>query len=366
MPSSRASTQKDNAFDLIDLLILLRNDHASRLYPFHKNFHQNGIEHANKVIDGSQVFTPDQNVSVPFLHFIHHKSALNLSLRVTIPGTVELPYGAYTLGFHAKHQAHIFCTYPFIVNAKPTITYLPVTLSREIYFLLRHKGIIRNHHVFVPTNVIALHLTRMPLCNKQRISTANDWHQMARLAIESLKLENILKVLYAKRDELCQERINEQLIAFTEPQREFLAACGVCHDGSFNTPVEKIETTNVLDMRTLEIKIDKNIPVTMKDFSLMCARKKKWNYVGDLMLQGHSLMRNCMPTHHIDDAITWLDTTIDYNETKKHAIDIDLFGRRLAVVLACAWSFDTEETTVNVDGHAVTLRYGTIEKKISA
>ena len=229
-------------------------------------------------------------------------------------------------------------------HASSVATYLPLTMSRKTYFTLKKKRVILNHHKFVPDNIVMLNIGRLPICNKQRCHESAHWRQMARLAIESLKLESILKVLHAKRDELDHGHVSERLVTLAESQQEFLETCGFHRDGSFCQSMEQHEDTDVLEIYVLEVTVEKRSQAS-ESF------KQK----------GHQLLREYMPEDQTIYVLAWIHQQIEYYEAKKRAIDMDLYSRRFAAVFSGAWrkSFSEDQTTFDVNGHDVKIAFTT-------
>jgi hypothetical protein len=370
----------DDAFDLFDLLEQLIHDDEARFYPQHPDFHYKRIGRRSKVKDGYPTFVADANISVPFARLTGHVSELNLSIGVSIPGAVALPddfarghegngdkwFSREEVGLEKNYRTNIFRNYALIANAIPTVTKLPVSMSAATHRVLVKHGVIRNHHAYTPGDVVTLDLSRIPVCNKKRGRDATDFETIAALALESLRLGSMLKVFKAKRDELDPQRVGERPVSLTDAQYEYLDACGFRRDGSFSPPTEQAESTDVLDVRVFEVKVDKGSPVSMKDFVLMVEGKKKFNFVGNLMMEASKHIMLNMPLQSQTKALAWLHKEIDIHESAKRQVDASLNARRFAVALTGAWTkhYATDEAVINVDGHPVKLAFRTIQKKI--
>lgn len=368
----------DDAFDLLDLLALLMADPDCRFYPRHPAFIYKRIGRTSRVQDGYPTFLPDTDVSVPLSRLVGHSSELNLSIGVSIPGTITLPEVMMTsatgglvraaIGLHAQYQTHIFRNYALIANALPQVTQLPIYSPNDATFqALADLALIANLHSS-HDQTWYLDLTRLPVCNRQRGREACDWAKLADLALESLKLSSMAKVLRAKRDELDPKREGEQAVELTPEQAAFLEACGVRRDGSFSPPTVQDAATDVLDIRTFEVKVKNGSPVSMKDFALMVEGKKKVNYVGELMMLGHHIcLANAGRFSQKGRFLSALTEEIGRLEAQKRAIDTDLNARRFAVALTGAWarSWNKDEVIVKAsDGHEVTLRFEIKQKVI--
>jgi hypothetical protein len=189
---------------------------------------------------------------------------------------------------------------------------------------------------------------------------------MAKQSIESLKIGSQLKVYKAKKVELDPEGDADKPAALSDEAASFLDACGVTvKTGVFNPPSTQEEATDVLDVRTFEVKISRSSSVSMKDFTEMISGKKKINAVGQLMKVAYDDIQQNMPAAK-GAAIEWLKTRITELTKKKRQIDAELAAAKFAVILGGHWSrhFNEDSTSFSVDGWDVTLQVGTTQKKI--
>ena len=329
---------KDDAFDLIDLLTLLQNDPEARLYPRHKEFKYKRIGRGSKVKDGYPEFKADENVSVPISSLVGNAKELNISVGVNIPGTVELPDEANgvtreSVGLPKVFNSNVFRTYNLIANALPNVTQLPAKMHIATYTKLVEIGAI-NHQETVG-DVAIVHLDAVPACNRVRGNTACSWDDLAKKSFESTVIGNTLKVLRAKLDELDPNKEFKRPVTMTPEQEAFLAACGIKSDGSYAPPMVEEDATDVMKIRTFEIKVAKTSPVTMKDFSEMVKGNKKINFTGEMMMLGQSDM-DAMPKS-TGAAVQWLNDRITILKDKKRKIDADINARRYAIALGGHW-----------------------------
>lgn len=360
---------KEDAFDLLDLLTLLMDDPECQFFPRHTAFRYKRIGRATKTVDGYPVFTPF-DVGVPMATLVGNATELNLSVLVTLPGSLALP--ETTLGGVSRPETlpeifptKVFRTYSLIANAMPVVTQLPVKVSAATYKVLCREGVIRHRQKYDPDRIEVLVLNRVPVCNKARGKAATDWDRMASLSLASLRLGAYIKVLKAKAADLDPAKDGKRPLIYTEDEDAFLAACGMRRDGSYAPPVTQEDATDVLTVRVLEVKPEHSSPVSMKDFQLMLDGKKKWNYVGALMKEGLELASKALSKTKAT-ALAWLYQEIaDLQEQKRH-LDTELHTRRFAIALTGGWarSFTTESVTNDSAGHPVTLKFRTIDKKI--
>ena len=164
---------KGDAFDLIDLLTLLQNDKDAYFYPRHPDFKYKRIGRASKVRDGYPEFKSDDGVKSPIFNLIGNSSELNLSIGLSIPGTVELPDEAAGLlrediGLPKVFKSSIFRTYNIVSNAMPNVTKLPVSIGEETHGELKSNGVLPYDSVWAKDSVYVLDLSTVPACNRDR------------------------------------------------------------------------------------------------------------------------------------------------------------------------------------------------------
>lgn len=371
---------KDDAFDLLGLLELLMADPECRFYPRHEGFQMKRIGRATQTKGIYPKFEARRDVAVPLSRLVGHASELNLSIGVTIPGTIQLPdyvevardQGGVDLvwrdeiGLPQVYDTKIFRNYALIANALPACTRLPVSVREATFNTLASCDVlVGGLSTQTGPTIYELDLTRIPTCNRQRGKEAADFNRLAALAVQSLTLGSAAKVLRAKRDELDSEREGDRLVTLTDDQYTFLERCGVRRDGSFAPPTVQEEPTDVLDVRVLECKVKNGSPVSMKDFALMVEGKKKLNYVGEQMKLVHDRITTAMPKT-LTKARAWVRDELEGVERAKREVDRDMNARRFAVALTGTWRkhFSEDEAVIDVDGHPVTLTFRTIQKKI--
>lgn len=335
----------EDAFDLIELLDLLQDDGECKFFPKNEAFTYRRIGRRTKTKPGYPTFHSADSVSVPLSRITGHSSELNLSIGVTIPGKISLPVTVTVdgrvlernkLGLLEWFDTFIYRNYAIIADAMPVATCLPVSISKATHDRLVMEGTLDQDSQYKQGRIYPLDLTRLPVCNRQRGNTATNWERFGLTAVESLELGSIIKVLKAKRNELDPEREAERPIAYTDEQFEFLEACGVKRDGAFSPPTEREDPTDVLDVRTLEVKVAKSSPVTLTDFYKMVSGEKKPNWVGELMMAGHRELAQLPSTK--GEAIEWLNKRLHYYQTNKSHIDREINTNRMALALSGAWA----------------------------
>lgn len=332
---------KEDAFDLMDLLNLLQNDKEARFYPYHSDFQYKRIGRASKTLPGYPKFIPQSDVSVPVSSLIGNAAELNISIGVNIPGTVELPdevngMTLQSVGLPKQFDAHIYRTYNLIANALPNVTKLPVSVGYDTFLKLHENGLVPVLAEWHRGEVFVLDLNSVPACNRARGKSSCDWEYLARTAVQSTILGNRLKVLKDKLNELDPDKEFKRPVTMTETQQKFLDACGIKPDGTYAPPSEQQEATDVLTIRTLEVKVEKASPVTVKDFQLMLKGNKKMNFVGEQMKLSDDEMQKAMP-NSTGAAIQWLNTRIEELKDEKRHLDADVNARRYAIALGGYW-----------------------------
>lgn len=363
---------KDDAFDLLDLLTLLLLDEECRFYPRHPAFTYKRMGRLGVTKDGYPVFDP-YDIAIPLSRMVGHKTELNLSVGVSIPGSIVLPHVLNVYGENLqrpsslpeRYKTHVFRNYALIANAVLRVTRLPVIVGGRVQEILERHGIVEDR-VSINDLPIILDLSRVPLCNRKRGEEAAHWGKLADLAFQSLHYGSILKVFRDKRKELDPDRSTETPVVMTEEEWRFLSACGVTKDGTYSPPIIEQKNTDVLTVKTFEIRVNHSSPVSVKELKSMIEGKRKWNLVGELMYQGIQKIQTSMPNQKAE-ALAWLHEQIEDYERLKRRIDMEIYSQRLAVALTGIWPrhFSKDEaTTATSDGHEVSMRFREIEKKI--
>lgn len=365
---------KEDAFDLLDLINLLTEDEDALLYPRHEEFKIQRIGRPSIQREGYPVFKANPDVSVPLSRLTGHQSELNLSIGVNIPGTVDLPdtvemdgkkFDRRAVNLPETINSFIYRNYGLVANALPATTKLPMSFSETTFDKLVAEGVLSNTLKWSPSAIFILDLTKIPVCNRQRGKDSADFGNLAKMAVKSLELGSIIKVLKAKRDELDPGREAERPIEYTDAQFEFLEACGFRRDLSFSPPTDPAPTTDVLDIRILEAKVQKGSPVSMNDFREMLNNSKKLNWVGSLMKVGQNLIDSDMPKTK-GEAVQWLIQNIKAKEVEKRQLDAKINSQRFAAVLSGAWAknFKQDEVVMDAGNAQVKFVFRVVQKDI--
>lgn len=372
----------DDAFDLMDLIGLLQNDDNCLFYPYNPSFNYKRTGRKSTVDPKYPKFQAD-NQGVPLSHVTGHSSELNFSVGLNIKGSIELPdsvefEGGETLklsdtGLEKTYRTNIFRNYSLVSNGLPAVTALPITCSQETLDKLAESGVQVDKIINTPdapgkpgTFAWLVDVTSVPVCNKARGKSSCNWQWMADQAVESLRIGSELKVYKAKKAELDPDGESDVPVELTDEQAAYLEACGVTvKTGVFNPPSKQEEATDVMDVRTFEIKVAKSSSVTMKDFLAKVGTPDKLNAVGKLMLVAHQDIEANMPKSK-GSAIEWLNGKIKDLTKQKRALDAELSAAKFAVILGGHWAkhFNEDSTALTSNGWDVTLQVGTIQKKI--
>jgi hypothetical protein len=365
----------EDAFDLIDLLQVLQEDDEAKFSPRHPDFVYKKIGRPTKTREGFPEFKQD-DVMVALADLVGNSSELNLSVRVTIPGSVELPDSVTkedgsvvtleSVGLDKTHRSVIFRNYSLISNALPNVTTLPVTMSADSFAKIQAAGAIDASETYEAGKIFKVDLTAVPACNKARGKSSTDWEALCRSAIQSVVIGAKVKVFKAKRDELDPERAAERPTSFTDEQFVFLEACGFRRDGSFSPPVDAEEATDALDVRVFEAKV-KGCSTMPKVSEVIEKAKggKKLNTPGEMMKIALDEIDKSLPSTK-GAAIEWLNKEIKDLTAAKRLADSEASAQRYAVAIGGHWAkvFKEDEQTFEVDKQSVTLTFRTTEKKI--
>jgi hypothetical protein len=263
----------DDAYSVLDLMEDLMADEEALFYPNHAEFEYKRTGRATEDKPGALKFKADTEAGSPISDLTWNQTRLNLSLRATIPGTVELPKAFK--GLKNPYPCVTFRNYVIIKDRYLHTTKLPVSLSEETFNKLQSKGIIHFNARWNPGHKFILSLDDLPVINKAtaegRKTTAA---QTAKTVIQELKLMGTLKALKAKYNELTGSTVaQDQGSKLTEDQKAFLAQYHI-KNGTFNPPQDPQPPTDFYEAPEFDIKVKglSSLP-SVKDVEEKLAKK---------------------------------------------------------------------------------------------
>jgi hypothetical protein len=347
----------EDAFDLIDLIGLLQSDKEAKFYPYHPEFSYKRIGRKTKTVDGYPKFEADSSVGVPLSRLVGNAKELNISVGLSIPGTVELPdeinavsHSREDVGLPKVFKSNIFRTYNIISNALPNVTRLPVSVGYDTFLVLHSEGLVPELADWRRNEVFVIDLLAVPACNRARGKKSADWIALADDAVAAEVIGNQLKVYKAKLAELDPNKESKRPVNVTPEQVAFLAACGIKQDGSYSPPVEVSEPTDVLKIRTFEIKVEKSSSMSIKDFALVVGGTKKANLVASQMLVAHDDIERKMP-RATGAAVQWLTEKVDKLTETKRKFDAEIAAAKYAIAIGGYWRKSHSQSSAVYQSH---------------
>jgi hypothetical protein len=354
-----------DAFCLLDLLKILQQDAEAKLYPRHKDFVYTKIGRSEKTQPGYPEFKADENIAVPLDELIWNDTKLNLSVRVQIPGIVELPDGHEDLGFAKKYPTHVWRAYTLVKDGFLNVQALPMSVSDATLQLLKDKELVDKS--VKAGSVFTLDLTQLPIINRKIGEGKTSATELAQKAIQELRHEAKLKALRYFRALKVTQVSRAPKITLTSMQVAFLEKAGVGRNG-FNPPTTQDPATDSYTAKEFSIKIklfsslpkiDQAMEKVKDGKNLVPSQQMIYDYVQEVE---KALAKETSAAVQL----AYLDNEIKTTEAQLLKVRYDIQATKFAIILGKHW-FDEatsrEDLTLTVDGFTVTI--GVHETKVS-
>lgn len=344
-----------DAYCLVDLMDDLMKDKVE-FFPRHHAFDYEKIGVPTTPKGGYPKFCPDNGVATPISALTWHSEKLNLSVRVTIPGTISLP--PYAPGDRpqplprpaelaalpgGEFQTFVHRNYSIIKDGFCHVKRLPVRgLSLGRFNWLCAHDMVRTElgdkpKGFVPGAIYVLNLTKVPVMNRAMADDLDSAHDIAQLAVDELLLEGKLKALRYFREKLApREARNEALLStkYSPEAAAYLTAIGIKPDGAYSPPTEKEEATDYYMAKTFALKIKgaSSLP-TVEDVQAAIAGGKRLTLGQHLVGWGIWLGESAF---NAKDLVS-LNGMIEANQRALHAVRSKLQRIKFAIILGKRW-----------------------------
>lgn len=229
----------NDAYCLMDLIKDLAKDNCYYI-PDTKNYNRIG----RKVTDSFNLFKSDnQPIYANFNDLVFNKDKLNLSIRFTINGTVDInPRQAERYNLPKTVNSKLYNNHTIIKDGNLNITQLNICVPSKEYFdyYLRYssKDSINDEIVVDGKSyyTLTLDLTRLPIINRIYLNQSSDLDLITKYVTKNFKLEVKQKVINYLIDELYKNDPSNykeaQFTSFSEDQIEVLKEHGL--DKNFN------------------------------------------------------------------------------------------------------------------------------------
>lgn len=241
---------------LLDVLDILTSGGAEFL-PYHKDFVYQRTGRPSKTKDGYPKFVADDGPVCPLSALVWHESRLNLSVRATIHGHVDLGDEAVEFGLDSKFRTYVYRNYTIIKDGKPNVDNLILQMPIDTY--KKVSALVPNSIKTNSDGTFTLDVLSIPVINRDTATQYNSLNSICTSAISEKTLEARQKVLnhFFKG---YKEDYNP-LVQFSDVQAEFLKSKGIGGNG-FSPEKELEEATDFYITKELSIDISglKSLP----------------------------------------------------------------------------------------------------------
>ena len=352
---------KSDAFNVFELLNILKDDDNSVFYPYDKRFKYEKISKGTVLEDGYSKFKPSSDNECSFNELVWHKSRLNLSVRITSKGTIELQErdgkNAGDYGFTQIFPTWVYRNYSFVKDGRPNIKKFYVGTSKETYETLKSHGIVVDD-TFKKNGIYGLDISNLPSMNRGMANGNTNGTELCRNVYSELDLMAQLKVYkWFLKEEFPDD--DKDPTSFSEEQKGFLEANGILVDkgGVYAPPVKSgIESFDYYMVKRFEIKVK-----SLTSLPSLNAVYKKLNS-GKKLTLSESLLNESIEKYdsYKDDNDSllerkkYLEDTITQLKIKLKPIRNDIQKCKFAIILGRQWfqEFSSrEQTQLEVDGN---------------
>ncbi|MGG6281784.1 hypothetical protein ACQ4M3_09460 [Leptolyngbya sp. AN03gr2] len=242
-------------FCVLDLVERLEQ-HPAWFYPYHSEFQYKKIGAERKVKPGYPKFSAEsETASLSGLTW--HETRMNLSVRVEIPGVIDLGEEAETVGLPQLFHTKIIRNYTLIKDGVLWTTRLPIQVHPDIFNQIYQSvpSAVLDYRIESESVYVLLDLSDLPLINPKIAASASPETAQS-LAILSVRNEEVAarrKTYRYLLDEL-EEGSSSLSNQFTPEQQNFLESKGVRRSG-YNPPTENPDTEDFYLAPALDIKV---------------------------------------------------------------------------------------------------------------
>jgi len=366
-PSERLAAQYNpsylppaNVFCLLDVIELLLKDDEAFFYPYHEDFKYKKISRGTKVKGDYPKFTAEQSPKCALNTLAWHKSKLNLSVKATIKGTIDLGTKAKKLGFAKDYPTHVIRNYAIVKDGFLNAKWLPVTLSKASYEKLSGERVIWENGPFEADRIYILELNNIPVMNRATAEGKTSATDLSKKVFEEIKLQAKLKVLKDAKKSLEEKTayVDSTFAGLTEEQITFLKDKGIGKNG-FSPMKESQDPVDFYFAKEFSIKVKSfsSLP-SVKDTRTRIA-SGKLRPVDEVMKLGIDLYDNSPVASQSDKIkLTWVDEEVTKLKAKLLDVRFDIQRTKFSIILGKRWfdEFDSrDDSTLEIDGKTFTI-----------
>lgn len=329
-----------NAFCVFDLLNILMKDEKAAFFPYHEKFEYEKIGVSSKEKEGYSKFHADKSSKCPFDKLTWHESRLNLSIRTTIKGTIELQNidgtSSSSIGLPSPYNTYVYRNYTFIKDGRVHTKKFFITSSEETYRFLKNKGLIFEDN-FKTDGTYGVDASILPAINRAIATGNTSATKLCTMAMKEQELKAQIKSLkYLKKEEVGEEPFTKPP-DLTDEQVQFLISNGIRadKDGSYNPPRNLEESKDKYLAKAFEIKIAgmSSLPGVKKVRDKIASNKAR-TPVESLLEKGISTYTNVQnKLASNEDKSAWFDKTIKELQNQLNDIRSKLQQTKFSIIL---------------------------------
>jgi len=284
----------DNAFTVLDLLNELTSDEENLFYPYDEKFNYDRIsikseqkantindddiaalteklkslktkdelktiqDEISKIIATSKEkleFKPiTENPGVNVIDLVWNSSRPNVSIKVVINGTVELPKNDFKIP--TTFETKIFRTYTFIKDGikHSSCKCMPFSLSKKSFLMLQKNGLLKKEK-YAKDKIYYIN-ANLPVINRSMTKQVLA-SEFFKLAVDLQKLKSSQKVFNTFFNNEFTKASNLYVAIYGEEGVNWLKELGITESSGFNPESKRVESTDTYISKELDVSIAK-------------------------------------------------------------------------------------------------------------
>lgn len=354
-----------DAFCLLDMLEVLMKDDESFFYPYNPNFKYKRIGTKSKVIGKYPDFKPEDNVKCKLSDLAWNKTKLNLSLRATIFGTINLKQGFKKLGLNKTYPTHIFRNYTLVKDGVLNMTTLPISMSKNSFNYLKKEGLF-SEYSYEEGHIFDLPLNAIPVMNRAIAEGKTSAAVLGSDVQKQLQLEATMKVLKGIKKDIEGDK-TAPLVGLSDEQVSFLEENGITKNG-FSPKTEKEAPVDFYYAKEFKVSV-KGISSFPKvaDVQKKITANKSLTPREEMIKEGLDLFE-ASPVNSSSDKVklAWLEDTMNNVKSDLLSTRFDIQKTKFSIILGKKWldEFENRDNCkLEVNGKIVTFEI--TEKKVN-
>ncbi len=396
-PSKRFAAGRDTGYvppaDAYCFLDLIDDLQEAEFLPAHPAFNYKRIGKAVEDVEGFGKFKASPTNSCEIKTFSWNDKRLNLSLQVTLKGTVNLQdregKSAKDFGLLPDYPAFVFRNYAIIKDGSYNITQLPITAPMEVLDRLQARGLVDSITLDPVTKkpVAVVELTRVPVVNRSIADGRTSAKALCLASWKETEISGKLKALKYYRDQLEASRATDAAALFGADTQNFLSSNGIdTTKGGLFSPAKKASTSTDFYMaKTFDIAVKgfSSLPKVVdviehveeirvydeakRNGNALPPQPKALKPVEAIVAAGVKMYDDCGLTKKDRSVqLAWLKAEISRLSGEAGGVRRQIQETKFAIVLGKKW-FDEltsrDNPTLDVNGYTFTFKLG--EEKVA-